>query len=168
MEVQKKVAIAAGDPIREREVMMETVTRGRGRGWASRRPARRSACRARPTTGDQRPKAAARPRPSPPRSACARRAQGGARACCTSRASSTWRPAQVYAQLLDEGRYLCSERTMYRILAANREVRERRDQLRHPRVQEARAAGDRARTRCGAGTSRSCSGRRSGPTSTCT
>ena len=41
-------------------------------------------------------------------------------------------PAQVYAQLLDAERYLCSERTMYRILAANREVRERRDQLRHP------------------------------------
>ncbi len=42
-------------------------------------------------------------------------------------------PAQVYAQLLDEQRFLCSERTMYRILAANQEVRERRDQLRHPR-----------------------------------
>jgi len=42
-------------------------------------------------------------------------------------------PAQVYARLLDAGRYLCSQRTMYRILAAHREVRERRDQLRHPR-----------------------------------
>lgn len=41
-------------------------------------------------------------------------------------------PAEVYATLLDEGRYLCSERTMYRILAANAEARERRDQLRHP------------------------------------
>ena len=41
-------------------------------------------------------------------------------------------PAEVYATLLDEGRYLCSERTMYRILAANHEVRERRNQLRHP------------------------------------
>ena len=41
-------------------------------------------------------------------------------------------PAEIYATLLDEGRYLCSERTMYRILAENREVRERRDQLRHP------------------------------------
>ena len=40
-------------------------------------------------------------------------------------------PAEVYATLLDEGRYLCSERTMYRVLAANQEVRERRDQLRH-------------------------------------
>ena len=41
-------------------------------------------------------------------------------------------PAEVYATLLDEGRYLCAERTMYRILAAHQEVRERRNQLRHP------------------------------------
>ena len=42
-------------------------------------------------------------------------------------------PAEVYATLLDEGHYLCSERTMYRLLAAHHEVRERRNQLRHPR-----------------------------------
>jgi putative transposase len=42
-------------------------------------------------------------------------------------------PAEVYATLLDEGRYLCSERTMYRVLAENQEVRERRDQRRHPK-----------------------------------
>ena len=41
-------------------------------------------------------------------------------------------PAEVVATLLDEGRYLCSERTMYRILAANQPVRERRNQLTHP------------------------------------
>jgi putative transposase len=41
-------------------------------------------------------------------------------------------PAEVYATLLDEGQYLCSERTMYRLLAAHEEVRERRNQLRHP------------------------------------
>jgi putative transposase len=41
-------------------------------------------------------------------------------------------PAEVHTRLLDEGRYLCSERTMYRVLADNAEVRERRDQLRHP------------------------------------
>ena len=41
-------------------------------------------------------------------------------------------PAQVYATLLDEERYLCSERTMYRILEAEGEVNERRNQLRHP------------------------------------
>src|SRR5690606_28446170 len=38
----------------------------------------------------------------------------------------------VWATLLDEGRYLCSERTMYRLLAERGEVRERRDQLVHP------------------------------------
>ena len=41
-------------------------------------------------------------------------------------------PAEVYATLLDEGQYLCSERTMYRVLAEHQEVRERRNQLRHP------------------------------------
>ena len=41
-------------------------------------------------------------------------------------------PAEVYATLLDEGVYLCSERTMYRILAENRAVRERRAQRSHP------------------------------------
>jgi len=41
-------------------------------------------------------------------------------------------PVNVYATLLEEGRYLCSPRTMYRILADSREVRERRNQLRHP------------------------------------
>ena len=41
-------------------------------------------------------------------------------------------PGEVVATLLDEGQYLCSERTMYRILAAVRPVRERRNQLTHP------------------------------------
>ena len=41
-------------------------------------------------------------------------------------------PRQVYAALLDEGVYHCSVRTMYRILADADQVRERRDQLRHP------------------------------------
>jgi putative transposase len=41
-------------------------------------------------------------------------------------------PREVYAALLDEGQYLCHWRTMYRILAENQEVRERRNQLRHP------------------------------------
>jgi putative transposase len=41
-------------------------------------------------------------------------------------------PWQVYAELLDENRYLCSPRTMYRLLAEAGQVRERRNQLRHP------------------------------------
>jgi len=42
-------------------------------------------------------------------------------------------PEETYATLLDEGTYLCSTRTMYRILAAHHGgVRERRAQLTHP------------------------------------
>jgi putative transposase len=41
-------------------------------------------------------------------------------------------PGETYATLLDEGTYLCSQRTMYRILAEHTEVMERRNQRRHP------------------------------------
>ena len=41
-------------------------------------------------------------------------------------------PGEVVATLLDEGRYLCSERTMYRLVGAEQPVRERRNQLSHP------------------------------------
>lgn len=41
-------------------------------------------------------------------------------------------PAAIHATLLDEGRYLCSVRTMYRALAADGSTRERRRQLTHP------------------------------------
>lgn len=41
-------------------------------------------------------------------------------------------PYEVYAELLDDKRYLCSVRTMYRILAAEGQVRERRNLRRHP------------------------------------
>ena len=41
-------------------------------------------------------------------------------------------PAEVHATLLEEQTYLCSPRTMYRVLAGAAEVRERRDQARHP------------------------------------
>jgi len=40
-------------------------------------------------------------------------------------------PASIYATLLDEGRYLASVCTMYRLLAKSAEVRERRNQLTH-------------------------------------
>jgi len=45
-------------------------------------------------------------------------------------------PQEVYAALLDQGRYLCSVRTMYRILEENQELKERRNQLRHPAYQK--------------------------------
>ena len=41
-------------------------------------------------------------------------------------------PREVYATLLDDDKYLCHWRTMYRILKERQQVRERRDQLRHP------------------------------------
>jgi putative transposase len=45
-------------------------------------------------------------------------------------------PAEVYATLIDEGVYLCSIRTMHRILAENGELKERRNQLRHPQYKK--------------------------------
>ena len=45
-------------------------------------------------------------------------------------------PHEVYATLLDEGQYHCSISTMYRILDANTEVKERRSQLSHPVYQK--------------------------------
>ena len=41
-------------------------------------------------------------------------------------------PREIYATLLDDGRYLCSPRTMYRILEKRSELKERRDQAQHP------------------------------------
>jgi putative transposase len=53
-------------------------------------------------------------------------------------------PAQVWATLLDEDRYLASERTMYRLLAARHGgVRERRDQLTHPGYQRPELLAER-------------------------
>jgi len=45
-------------------------------------------------------------------------------------------PKEIYATLLDEEVYLCSVRTMYRILAQEGEVRERRKQRRHPQYKK--------------------------------
>ena len=75
-------------------------------------------------------------------------------------------PAEVYAGLLDEGRYLCSERTMYRVLAENAEVRERPSFA--TRTTRRPSSSPPRRTSSGAGTSPSSSARRSGPTTTCT
>jgi len=41
-------------------------------------------------------------------------------------------PHTIYATLLDEGHYHCSVRTMYRILAQEGELKERRNMLKHP------------------------------------
>ena len=78
----------------------------------------------------QRPPAAPRPRRIP--RALLPAEQGAVLAVLHEPRFMDLAPAEVYATLLDEGHYLCSERTMYRLLAAHREVRERRDQRRHP------------------------------------
>jgi putative transposase len=45
-------------------------------------------------------------------------------------------PAAIQATLLDEGQYLCSTRTMYRVLSEDGASRDRRDQLTHPAYQK--------------------------------
>jgi putative transposase len=55
---------------------------------------------------------------------------------CTRSDSRDKAPAEVYATLIDEGVYLCSIRTMHRILAENGELKERRNQLRHPQYKK--------------------------------
>lgn len=42
----------------------------------------------------------------------------------------------VHAKLLDQGKYLCSQRTMYRILKAEKQVRQRRHEREHPVYQK--------------------------------
>jgi putative transposase len=80
----------------------------------------------------QQPRPELRPRPTPPRALIAGDRQAVLDTLHEPRFVDL-APAQVYATLLDEGRYLCSERTLYRVLSENAEVRERRDQLCHPR-----------------------------------
>jgi putative transposase len=72
-----------------------------------------------------------KPRPAPPRALSDPERAAVLAELHADRFADT-APAAVYAALLDEGACLASQRTMYRILAANAEVRERRDQLRHP------------------------------------
>jgi len=77
------------------------------------------------------------PRPARPRQPSARALSGPERAAVLAELHSErfvdCAPAAVWATLLDEGRYLASQRTMYRLLAAKHgNVRERRAQLEHP------------------------------------
>ena len=79
----------------------------------------------RPSTGRE------QPRPTPARALGADERAKVSEILCSPRFVDR-APAEVVATLLDEQTYLCSERTMYRILAANAPVKERRNQLRHP------------------------------------
>jgi putative transposase len=78
-----------------------------------------------------RPQAPAQDRPTPERALSAAERQA-VLDTLHSEPFADKAPAEVWATLLDEGTYLCSQRTMYRILQDAQEVRERRDQLRHP------------------------------------
>lgn len=80
----------------------------------------------------RRPRPQAQPRPTPPRALTPGERERVLAVLHEPRFVDL-APAEVYATLLDEGQHLCSERTFYRILAASGEVRERRDQLRHPK-----------------------------------
>ena len=71
------------------------------------------------------------PRPAPPRTLSVIERQAILDVLHTDRFVDK-APTEVYATLLDEGIYHCSVRTMYRILDDAGEVRERRDQARHP------------------------------------
>jgi putative transposase len=71
------------------------------------------------------------PRPAPPRALSALERQELLDVLHTDRFVDK-APTEVYATLLDEGIYHCSVRTMYRVLEEAGEIRERRNQARHP------------------------------------
>lgn len=78
-------------------------------------------------TGDRQPS----PRPAPPRTLSVAERQDVLDVLHSDRFVDK-APTEAYATLLDEGTYHCSIRTMYRVLEEAGEVRERRDQARHP------------------------------------
>ncbi len=82
--------------------------------------------RKRPTPGHQ------QPRPTPARALSQEERERVVEVLSSERFVDR-SPAEVFATLLDEKKYFCSERTMYRILAESQPVRERRNQLQHPK-----------------------------------
>jgi putative transposase len=99
--------------------------------------ARASFYRQRPLLGPQR--SASLPvivtRPIPVRALSSDERQA-VRAALNSERFQDCSPAAIHATLLDEGQYLCSTRTMYRLLEEDGATRERRDQLVHPQYQK--------------------------------
>jgi len=79
----------------------------------------------------KKPKPAPKPRPRPAR-ALSDEERTRVLAVLDSEPYMDMAPAQVYAKLLEDGEYLCSPRTMYRILTEHDQVRERRAHRRHP------------------------------------
>lgn len=74
-------------------------------------------------------------RPTPAR-ALSKEERESVRAMLNSERFQDCAPAAIQATLLDEGQYLCSTRTMYRVLEQDGASRERRDQLTHPAYQK--------------------------------
>jgi putative transposase len=79
----------------------------------------------------RKPRRAGAPRPTPPR-ALSELEKAQVHSVLNSERFYDLAPREVYATLLDEGVYHCHWRTMYRILHERDEVRERRQQRRHP------------------------------------
>ena len=75
------------------------------------------------------------PRPAPRRALCDDE-RVVVRAVLNSARFQDCAPAAIQATLLDEGQYLCSTRTMYRVLEQDGATRERRNQLTHPAYQK--------------------------------
>ena len=88
------------------------------------------------------PPAIPRPRPRPARALTAPQQQMVLDLLHASRFADQ-APAEIYATLLDEGVHHCSIRTMYRILGQHDEVRERRQQPRHPVYQKPELLAER-------------------------
>lgn len=111
---------------------------------------------------ERQPKTEAHPRPTPAH-ALSDSERAAVRDMLNSDRFMDLPPRQVYASLLDEGTYLCHWRTMYRILSAHDEVRERRC-LRHHPVLRSPNCWQPHPIRSGHGTSPICAGKRNGST----
>ncbi len=83
------------------------------------------------------------PRPRPPRALSDAERQQVRDVLCSPRFVDV-APAEVVATLLDEGVWLASERTMYRLLAEAGQTGERRNQLVHPRHQRPELLAERS------------------------
>jgi putative transposase len=111
-----EACFCAIEPLLGTRVACAAVGRARATHYRRRRPARVT------------PRA---PRPAPPNKLTPPEVDAVLRALRSPRFVDC-SPAQVYFTLLDEGSYLASESTYYRLLRHNGEVRERRAQATHP------------------------------------
>ncbi len=99
--------------------------------------ARASFYRRRPLLGPAPPGPLPAPAPRPlPVRALSPDERESVRALLNSERFQDCSPAAINATLLDEGQYLCSTRTMYRVLEEDGATRERRDQLVHPQYRK--------------------------------